>query len=73
MGWSAERVRGRPESSPTVGLSRGRVVQVLHAMWKDDPAEFSGRYYKLPKSAFDLRPVQRPHPPIYFAASPLVR
>ncbi len=27
-----------------------------------------GKYYTLPKSYFDLRPVQQPHPPIYFAA-----
>ena len=43
-------------------------LQVLHAIWKTDPAEFDGRYFRLPKSIIQPKPVQKPHPPIYLAA-----
>ena len=30
--------------------------------------EFQGKYYRIPKSIIDPKPVQKPHPPIYMAA-----
>jgi probable F420-dependent oxidoreductase len=68
QGWSIDEFEAVGIESKSRGRRADELIQVLHAMWKDNPAEFKGRYYTLPKSIIDLRPVQKPHPPIYFAA-----
>ena len=68
VGWS-------PDEFEAVGVTmrdRGRraeeALQVLEAIWRDNPVEFEGRYFRVPESFFDLKPVQKPRPPIYMAA-----
>ena len=39
----------------------------MHAIWRDDPWRFSGKYYTVASPSF-CKPVQKPHPPIYLAA-----
>ena len=67
-GWS-------PDEFEAIGVpmrERGRraeeALQVLEAIWRDNPVEFEGRYFRVPESVFDLKPVQKPRPPIYMAA-----
>lgn len=36
----------------------------LEALWTQDPVEFSGEFYTVPRSRLGPRPVQRPHPPV---------
>jgi len=33
-----------------------------------NPVEFHGSFFNIPKSYIDLKPVQKPHPPIYMGA-----
>jgi probable F420-dependent oxidoreductase len=68
VGWS-------PDEFEAVGVpmrERGRraeeALQVIEAIWRDNPVEFEGRYFQVPESFFDLKPVQKPRPPIYMAA-----
>src|SRR4051794_17952113 len=68
LGWS-------PDEFDAVGVpmrDRGRraeeALQVLEAIWRDNPVEFEGRYFKVPESFIDLKPIQKPRPPIYMAA-----
>ena len=42
-------------------------LQVLKAIWTQNPVEFHGEFYQVPKSYIDLKPVQKPHPPICLA------
>jgi alkanesulfonate monooxygenase SsuD/methylene tetrahydromethanopterin reductase-like flavin-dependent oxidoreductase (luciferase family) len=44
------------------------VVQALKAVWDDDPVEYHGQFYQIPRSFVGPKPVQKPHPPIYLAA-----
>src|SRR5437667_12772481 len=39
-------------------------VQVVKALFTQDRATFTGKYYQLKDAPFDPKPVQRPHPPI---------
>ena len=39
-------------------------VRCLQALWTQDPVEFSGEFYTVPRSHSGLRTVQRPHPPL---------
>lgn len=41
---------------------------MLHAIWKDDPVEYSGRFFRVPKSIIQPKPAQQPHPPVFLAA-----
>ena len=68
VGWS-------PDEFEAVGVpmqNRGRraeeALQVIEAIWRDNPVEFEGRYFRVPESYFDLKPVQKPRPPIYMGA-----
>ena len=64
LGWA-------PEEYAAVGApyeSRGRraeeFIAGLKAIWTEDPVEFHGEFYEVPRAHVDPRPVQRPHPPL---------
>jgi probable F420-dependent oxidoreductase len=68
VGWS-------PDEFEAIGVpmdGRGRraeeALQVIDAIWGNNPVRFEGRYFRVPESYFDLKPVQKPRPPIYMAA-----
>jgi probable F420-dependent oxidoreductase len=50
-------------------------VACLRAVWGQDPVSFAGRYYEVPPSQVDPKPVQQPHPPLLLggAAEPALR
>ena len=39
-------------------------LRCLDALWTQDPVEFGGEFYTVPRSHTGLSPVQRPHPPV---------
>ena len=39
-------------------------LRCLEALWTQDPVEFAGEFYTVPRSRTGIRPVQRPHPPV---------
>ena len=39
-------------------------LRCLVALWTQDPVEFAGEFYVVPRSQVGPRPVQRPHPPL---------
>lgn len=46
-------------------------VQVIKCLWLADfnhPANFEGRFYSLSQAFLQVKPVMRPHPPIYLGA-----
>jgi hypothetical protein len=43
-------------------------LQALKAIWTSNPVEFHGKFYQIPESYVNRKPVQKPHPPIYLAA-----
>src|SRR6202790_4066511 len=50
------------------GAMADEFLQALKAIWTTNPVEFHGRFYQIPKSYLNRKPVQKPHPPIYLAA-----
>jgi probable F420-dependent oxidoreductase len=68
IGWS-------PEEYEAVGLEfrqRGKrleeTLDALEAIWTTDPAEYHGTLVDVPRHHSNLKPVQRPRPPIYLAS-----
>ena len=68
LGWSQDEYDATGASMKGRGDLADEFLQVLKAIWTTDPAEFQGKYFKLPKSIINPKPVQKPHPPIYLAA-----
>ena len=50
------------------GAMADEFLQVLKAVWTTNPVEFNGKFFKVPKSYINQKPVQKPHPPIIMAA-----
>jgi alkanesulfonate monooxygenase SsuD/methylene tetrahydromethanopterin reductase-like flavin-dependent oxidoreductase (luciferase family) len=50
-------------------------LRCLEALWTQDPVEFAGEFYSVPRSHVAPPPVQRPHPPVLLggAAAPALR
>jgi probable F420-dependent oxidoreductase len=46
------------------GARMEEYLRCLEALWTQDPVEFAGEFYTVPRSHTGLAPVQRPHPPV---------
>jgi probable F420-dependent oxidoreductase len=68
LGWSKDEMDATGANPKTRGKRADEFLEVLHTIWKDEEAEYSGKYFKLPKSVILPKPVQKPHPPLYLAA-----
>jgi probable F420-dependent oxidoreductase len=68
LGWSKDEHDAAGASMKVRGKRADEFIAVLKAIWTTDPAEFHGKYFQLPKSIIQPKPVQKPHPPIYLAA-----
>ncbi len=68
QGWSQDEFDATGASMKTRSSRADEFLEVLHAIWKTDPAEYSGKHFRLPKSIIQPKPVQKPHPSIYLAA-----
>jgi probable F420-dependent oxidoreductase len=68
LGWSKDEMDATGADMKTRGARADEFLQVLKAIWTTDPAEFQGKFFTLPKSHINPKPVQKPHPPILLAA-----
>lgn len=68
LGWSEDEFEAAGASLKERGARADEFIRVLKAIWMNDPVEFHGKYYKVPKSIIRPKPIQKPHPPIYLAA-----
>jgi probable F420-dependent oxidoreductase len=64
VGWSEDEYEACGVSWKERGARLDEYLRCLHALWGDDPVEFSGRFYSVPRSVFRPKPRQRPRPPI---------
>lgn len=57
------------------GARMEEYLRCLEALWTQDPVEFAGEFYTVPRSHMGPPPVQRPHPPVLLggAAAPALR
>ncbi|HYR42332.1 MAG TPA: LLM class F420-dependent oxidoreductase [Terriglobia bacterium] len=66
IGWSQDEIEAAGVDFKTRGRRADEFVQVLKKIWTEDPVEFSGKFFQIPKSYIGPKPVQKPHPPIIF-------
>ena len=55
------------------GAKADEFLAVMKAIWTTDPVEVRGRFYTLPRSVIERKPVQKPHPPPTWLRSSLGR
>ena len=68
QGWSKDEYDATGVEARGLGRRADEFIQVLKAIWTTDPVAFHGRYFRVPESIIQPKPVQKPHPPIYMAA-----
>ncbi len=68
LGWSEDEMEASGADMKVRGRRADEFLEVLQAIWKDDPAEYDGKFFKLASSTILPKPAQKPHPPIYLAA-----
>jgi probable F420-dependent oxidoreductase len=68
IGWSPDEYEAAGVTWQERGKRADELIQALKKIWTTDPAEFQGKYYRIPKSVIGPKPVQKPHPPVYMAA-----
>ena len=75
LGWKREEYAAAGVPFERRGARMDEYLRCLHALWTQDPVEFAGEFYTVPRSRQLPRPVQRPHPPILLggAAAPALR
>ncbi|MEV6167657.1 TIGR03619 family F420-dependent LLM class oxidoreductase [Streptomyces sp. NPDC051954] len=67
VGWmrSEYEALGVPWSGRGARLEE--ILDVFQAMWTSDPVEHQGKLWQIPPSRMDLRPFQKPGPPVLLA------
>jgi alkanesulfonate monooxygenase SsuD/methylene tetrahydromethanopterin reductase-like flavin-dependent oxidoreductase (luciferase family) len=50
------------------GTRTDEALHVLKAIWTTNPVKFHSRYYQIPSAYIGLKPIQKPHPPLYLGA-----
>jgi probable F420-dependent oxidoreductase len=68
LGWSKDEMDATGADMKTRGALADEFLPLLKAIWTTNPVEFRGKFFTVPKSYIDLKPVQKPHPPIYLGA-----
>jgi alkanesulfonate monooxygenase SsuD/methylene tetrahydromethanopterin reductase-like flavin-dependent oxidoreductase (luciferase family) len=44
-------------------------LEIIPRMWTEDPFEFAGEFVKIPQRSILPKPLQKPHPPLWMAAT----
>jgi probable F420-dependent oxidoreductase len=68
IGWSPDEYEAAGSSWKNRGRLADESISALKAIWTTNPVEVRGFQFKVNQSYFGLKPVQKPHPPIYMAA-----
>ncbi|MEU6511209.1 TIGR03619 family F420-dependent LLM class oxidoreductase [Streptomyces sp. NPDC046942] len=68
-GWSPEEYQAVGVPFKGLGSRLDEVLDVLEAWWMASPVAHHGPLFTIPASHVELKPVQRPRPPIYLGAA----
>jgi probable F420-dependent oxidoreductase len=68
IGWSPDEYEAAGTEWKTRGKRADEYLSTIKKIWTADTVEVKGPDFAVPKSTIGLKPVQKPHPPIYMAA-----
>lgn len=64
MGWMQQEYAAAGVPYERRGARMEEYLRCLEALWTQDPVEFDGEFYTVPRSHTGPAPVQSPHPPV---------
>jgi probable F420-dependent oxidoreductase len=64
LGWSKDEFDAVGVPYEGRGRRADEFLRCLKAIWTEDPVEFKGEFYTVPRAKVEPQPLQRPHPPI---------
>jgi probable F420-dependent oxidoreductase len=64
IGWSVDEFEAAGVPADRRAARADEFLKVLTAAWGDDPVEFAGEFYRIPRAHVRPKPVQRPRPPL---------
>ncbi|WP_406231953.1 TIGR03619 family F420-dependent LLM class oxidoreductase [Nocardia sp. NBC_01009] len=67
IGWSPEEYDAAGVPFTKRGIRLEETLDALEAIWTTDPAGYTGSLVSVPEHRAELKPVQRPRPPIHLA------
>ncbi len=62
LGWSKDEYQASNIPYANRGERADEFLQVLEKIWSDDVVEFKGKYYNIPASKINPKPIQKPIP-----------
>jgi probable F420-dependent oxidoreductase len=65
LGWSKEEYEASNIPFANRGERANEFLQVMKIIWTDDVVEFKGKYYNIPASKVDPKPIQKTGIPVY--------
>jgi len=65
IGWSKDGYQASNIPFEHKGDRADEFIQLLKRIWTDDVVEFKGEFYNIPASRIGLKPIQKPHIPIF--------
>ncbi len=68
-GWNLEEMRNHGTDPDTRGAVLDERIEAIKAIWTTEPAEYHGKYVDFDPIHSRPKPVQQPHPPIYFGGN----
>lgn len=68
IGWSPEEFQAAGAPFRRRGAQLDELLDALDALWTTNPVQHQGERWSIPQAWVDLKPVQRPRPPIYLGA-----
>ena len=68
IGWSPEEYRAAGAPFRRRGEQLDELLDTLDSLWTANPVRHEGQRWTIPESWVNLKPAQRPHPPIYLGA-----
>ena len=69
MGWLPQEYVAAGVPYERRGERMDEYLRCLQALWTEDPVQFAGEFYTVPRSHVAPPPVQRPHPPVLVGGS----
>jgi probable F420-dependent oxidoreductase len=64
LGWSRDEFDAVGVPYEGRGRRADEFLRCLKAIWTENPVEFKGEFYTVPRAKVEPRPLRRPHPPI---------
>src|SRR5262245_54639150 len=68
IGWSPEEYQAAGAPFRRRGAQLDELLDALDALWTTNPVRHEGERWRIGESWVNLKPIQRPHPPVYLGA-----